>query len=305
MKKKILLAGGSGLIGKRMVEYFNTDKYEFHILSRKQRKGGENYKYFIWDTDVQSIDKAALKEVDVIINLAGAGIADKRWTEARKKEILSSRVNSIETIEKYLSEMKSYMIYIGASAIGYYGDQGDRKLTEKDDSGSGFLAEVTEAWEKAHLTIKTKFKRQILFRIGIVLSSNGGALKEIMKPAAAGVYGYFGNGSAYYSWVHIDDICKMIQESIENESYDGIYNATAEDPVPIKSLVAAVKKAKSGSGLLLPVPEFALKLALGQMEEMLTNSTRVIPQKLMDENYEFIFPDSPEKAIKDILEKKI
>jgi len=195
-------------------------------------------------------------------------------------------------------------IYIGASAIGYYGNQGSKKMEENDGPGSGFLSEVTQQWEAAHDTILSNFARSVVLRIGIVLSTQGGALKEILKPAALGVYGFFGNGSAYYSWVHIDDICKMIVESIRDENFHGIYNATAPEPITIKDLVKVVKEAKGNLGLVMPVPAFALKLALGEMTQMLTDSMRVIPTRLNDQNYKFSFPE-PLEAIKDILARKV
>ena len=304
MKTKILLAGGSGLIGTRLTQYLDKDQYTFNILSRSQRENGDNYKYFLWDTNKKTIDPTALEGVSVVINLAGAGIADKRWTKSRKKVIIESRVNSAATIQNYIDLIPKGATYIGASAVGLYGDQGEKKLIESDTAGNGFLADVTKEWEDAHNKLKSDFSRHILLRIGIVLSEKGGALKEMIKPSQVGMYGYFGNGSAYYSWVHIDDICEMIKCSIESNDYNGIYNATAPEPISIKALIQALKAAQSGTGLLMPIPSLGLKLALGQMAEMLTNSTRVIPQRLLEQNHNFLFTDA-EEAIRDILARKI
>jgi len=304
MKTKILLAGGSGLIGTRLTQYLDKDQYTFNILSRSQRENGENYNYFLWDTNKKTIDPTALEGVSVVINLAGAGIADKRWTKSRKKVIIESRVNSAATIQNYIDLIPKGATYIGASAVGLYGDQGEKKLIESDTAGNGFLADVTKEWEDAHNKLKSDFSRHILLRIGIVLSEKGGALKEMIKPSQVGMYGYFGNGNAYYSWVHIDDICEMIKCSIESNDYNGIYNATAPEPISIKALIQALKAAQSGTGLLMPIPSLGLKLALGQMAEMLTNSTRVIPQRLLEQNHNFLFTDA-EEAIRDILARKI
>lgn len=305
MRKTILIAGGSGLIGSRLTEYLSSENYNFHILSRSHKPDRANIKYFIWNTGEQTMDTAAFEGVDVVINLAGAGIADKRWTAARKKEILDSRLSSILTLEAGLAQLETIPeLYIGASAVGYYGNQGANKLTETNGPGTGFLAEVTNQWEEETVRLGQLFIRQTTLRIGIVLSSRGGALKEILKPAALGSYGFFGDGKAYYSWIHIDDICKMIEEQISDPSYSGIYNATAPEPITIKTLVKAVKAAKGGFGVVMPVPLIGLKLILGEMTQMLTDSMRVIPEKLKGEGYEWLYID-PVLAIKNILEDKI
>lgn len=304
MKAKILIAGGSGLIGSRLIEYL-SDTYHFHVLSRSGHKNTTQVSYFKWDTTTQEVEQGALEDVGIIINLAGAGIADKRWTAGRKKELLASRVASVSTLKKAVEQQGvSLPLYIGASAIGYYGNQGSSKLVETDGSGTGFLSEVTQKWEVAHNTILENFDRSVILRIGIVLSKNGGALKEILKPAALGVYGYFGDGQAYYSWVHIDDICEMIAQAIRDKAYKGSYNATAPEPITIKQLVQSVKQAKKQFGLVLPVPSFALKLVMGEMTQMLTDSMRVLPARFLEQGYAYRYPE-PIAAIRDILERKI
>jgi len=304
-KKTILIAGGSGLIGNRLTEYLSSDNYNFHILTRSKKPDRKNIKFFEWNTGEKTMDFAAFEGVDTVINLAGAGIADKRWTAERKKIILDSRLDSIHTLEKAIKDAKLKLnLYIGASAVGYYGDQGDKLLTEKDLPGTGFLAEVTEKWESETRRLGELFTRQTTMRIGIVLSSQGGALKEILKPAALGSYGYFGDGKAYYSWIHIDDICKIMEQHIADDSYSGIYNATAPAPITIKQLVKAVKAAKGGFGIVMPVPVIALKLVLGEMTQMLTDSMRVLPKRLIAEGFEWQFTD-PTLAVKNILEKKV
>ena len=303
MHNTILIAGGSGLIGTRLMQYL-PDNYQFHVLSRSKRKSTDRIKYFTWDTGTRTMDMAAWENVSVVINMAGAGIADKRWTKSRKAELLSSRIDSVLTLKEAMASLDKLPLYVGASAIGYYGHQGDRVQTEENGAGTGFLAEVTAQWEDAHQQIFPHFDREVLLRIGIVLSKHGGALKEMLKPAAFGVYGYFGNGSAYYSWVHIDDICQIILKCMEDATYQGIYNATAPQPITIKTLVQAMKKAKGGFGLTAPVPVIALKLVLGEMTQMLTDSMRVEPTRLNHEGYPFLYTD-PKVAIKDILDRNI
>jgi uncharacterized protein (TIGR01777 family) len=251
------------------------------------------------------MDAKAMEGIEAVINLAGAGIADERWTKERKQIILNSRLDSAATLAKYITQSDSNpKVYIGASAVGYYGDRADKKLIESDSAGTGFLADVTVAWEDAHKKLSEIIDRSVILRIGIVLSTKGGALKEILKPTALGAYGYFGNGNAYYPWIHIDDICGMMISAIDDESYSGIYNGSAPEPLTNKDLVRNVKKAKNGIGLIMPVPVVALKVVMGEMTQMLTNSTRAIPQKMVNQNYKFTYTDAA-SAVKDLLEKRI
>ncbi len=301
---KILITGGTGLIGSRLVELLGSD-YHINILTRSPRPSKDNVHYYKWDPKSKTMDDKALDGVEAIINLAGAGIADKRWTSERKKVILDSRVDSAMTLAHYLKDRSDRpKVYIGASAVGFYGDRGENRLTENDGPGEGFLSEVTVTWEDAHKLVTAAIDRSMILRIGIVLSTQGGALKEILKPTALGAYGYFGNGQAYYSWVHIDDICGMMIATLNDDNYNGVYNGSAPEPLTNKDLVKAVKKGKSGIGMVMPVPVLALKIAMGEMTEMLTNSTRVIPQKLIDENYAFKYTDAA-IAVKDLLDRQL
>lgn len=193
-------------------------------------------------------------------------------------------------------------LYFGASAVGIYGHRGNEILETTSAIGSGFLADVTEAWEKEHASLANLVERNIILRIGIVLSKKGGALKEILKTAPLGVYGYFGNGKAYYPWIHIDDICKIIIDSFNDTNLSGVYNGTAPNPVTIKELVTAAKNANSGMGVLMPVPKFGLKIAMGEMADMLFNSTRAIPSRLQKAGFKFLFEDI-DLAMKSLLGK--
>ena len=301
---KILITGGTGLIGTRLIHLLGSE-HTINVLTRSPRPSQGNVHYYKWNPKEQEMDVAALEDIDAIINLAGAGIADKRWTEERKNIILKSRVDSAATLAKYIIANKSKpKVYIGASAVGYYGDRSDNRLIESDGPGTGFLADVTVAWEKAHQQVSDMIERSVILRIGIVISNKGGALKEILKPTALGAYGYFGNGQAYYSWIHIDDICGMMIAALSDDQYDGLYNGSAPEPLTNKALVQAVKKGKNGIGLVMPVPELALKLTMGDMTQMLTNSTRAIPKKMIDQKYDYKFTNAAD-AVRDLIDKKI
>ncbi len=304
MKKKIIIAGGTGLIGTRLIELLDKDHYNIYVLTRSNRNSSKGVNYVQWDVNSKHLPIHALNGTYAVINLAGAGIADERWTEQRKETIINSRIKSTETLNVAIKELKEKPeVYIGASAIGYYGENGDEKIDESTNSGQGFLSEVCEKWEAEHFRLEDNFKRLAILRIGIVLSTQGGALKEILKTSAAGIYGYFGDGSTFYSWIHIDDLCRIIIYLLENQSTNGVFNATVPVPVTIKRLVTAVKKAKASFGIVVPVPVFSLRLMLGEMAQMLVTSMRVIPKKLLDTDFEFRFTD-PVEAIRDLLEKK-
>ena len=307
MKKKIVIAGGTGLVGQHMISMMDQDQYDIYILSRSESGEKDGIRYVNWNTRTSHIDNAdsLFKDVYGIINLAGAGIADKRWTDERKKVILDSRILSSDTLIKTIEQTGARpKVMLSASAVGYYGDRKEEKLTEDSLPGEGFISDVCVDWEKANLRADSLVDRNVILRIGIVLSGKGGALHEILKTTITGIYGYFGNGKAYYPWIHIDDLCRMFLEGLEDEKISGIYNASAEEPVTIKELVAGVRKAKGGFGPLLPVPGFGLRIALGQMATMLLNSTRAIPQAMMRDGFAFKFKTVTE-AVKDILHRDI
>ena len=299
----VLLAGGSGLIGSRLNKLLQTKGYSTILLSRKKRQDPNFYQ---WNVNDGTIEEEAILKADYVINLAGAGIVDKRWTAARKKELIESRVKSARLLKDSFQKLnKKPKAYLSASAIGFYGNRGDEWLTETSAAGDdGFLAECTVAWEEAAKEITELDIRTAILRIGIVLSTQGGALKEMIFPMKLGVAGYFGNGEAYYPWIHIDDVCNMFIWALENEDAKGIYNAVSPKPVTVKDLTKKIKKARGSFALTLPVPNFALQIGMGEMSEMLLNSARVSCEKIQQSGFEFEHPKLG-KALKDILKRKV
>ena len=303
MKETILIAGGTGLVGSRLLELIDYDKYQVKILSRRKKPDTENINYYTWDFKNMTIEDGAVN-ADYIINFTGAGIADARWTTARKKVLIDSRVDSAKLIQKGLEHSKHRpKAYISASAIGYYGDRADKLLTEESAVGNGFLAECCEIWEKAAIKLEPLVDRLIINRIGIVLSTKGGALPKILMTKAVGLYNYFGNGQQYYSWVHIDDLCAMFLKSITDVNMKGTYNAVAPDPLTNKQFTIDIKEALGGFAAL-PAPKFGLRLALGEMADVVLNSNRVIPKKLLAESFVYTHPNLGD-AIKDIVNRKV
>ena len=303
MKETILIAGGTGLVGSRLLEMIDYSKYTVNILSRKKKADTENINYFIWDLNKMEIEKGAVL-ADYIINFTGAGIADARWTSARKKILISSRVESARLIKKGLEQSGHRpKAYISASAIGFYGDRGSEKLTEGSLVGEGFLSECCELWESSAQELQKLVDRVVINRIGIVLSTNGGALPKILMTKAVGIYNYFGSGSQYYSWVHIDDLCRMFLRNITDDSMLGIYNAVVPNPLTNKEFTVEIKNTLGGIAAL-PAPKFGLRLLLGEMADVVLNSSRVYPERLVEDKFYYDYSDLG-LATKDLIKRKV
>ena len=284
----VLLAGGTGLIGSRLSDMLRAKGYTVRILTRSP----QNEEQFAWDPASGTIDIAALRGADTVINLAGAGIADKRWTPERKRLIVDSRVKSARTLRNaFLQTGIRPQLYLSASAIGYYGNSGERLMSESDAPvESGFLVDSCRQWEAAAGEIAALGIRTAILRIGVVLAKEGGALAEFIKPLLFGIGGYFADGQAWYSWVHRDDVCRMFVYAIENQNFTGVYNAVAPHPVRNKELVKAIAKAMHQPVLMVPGPALALRLALGEMAAVILNSNRISAEKALEAEFEFQYP---------------
>lgn len=287
----ILIAGGTGLVGARLGEMLRERGYETALLSRKSAVGS-SIRTFAWDPSEGRIDPEALREASAVINLAGAGIADRPWTQARKRLIIESRTQSTGLLRKMLlSTPNRVETYLSASAIGFYGDTGEAWADETAAVGGGFLAESTQAWENAFHEVEAMSIRAVALRIGIVLSPEGGALEKMLLPFKARLGTYFGDGRQWYSWIHIDDLCRIFIYALENPEMRGIYNAVAPNPERNKALVEAIGAALGGPNLAIPAPAFALRLAMGEMADVILNSNRISSKKITDSGFEFRFPE--------------
>ncbi len=303
MKETILIAGGTGLVGSRLLEMIDYTKYTVHILSRKKKKDTKDINYFTWDFNKMEIEEGAV-QADYIINFTGAGIADARWTAARKKILINSRVDSARLIKQGLEKSGHRpKAYISASAVGYYGDRGSEKLIVDSPVGDGFMAECCKLWEDSAQELETLVDRLVINRIGIVLSTKGGALPKILMTKAVGVYNYFGSGSQYYSWIHIDDLCRMFLKNISEDSMTGVYNTVAPKPLTNKDFTVEIKDALGGIAAL-PAPKFGLRLLLGEMADVVLNSNRVYPSRIEETNFHYDYSDLG-LSVKDLLNRKI
>lgn len=300
----ILITGGTGLVGTRLTQMLLGKGHTVTHLSRSH-SNNEQVKTYIWDIDSHMIEDEALTTADHIIHLAGAGIADERWTDQRKKGILESRTKSAALIIDRLKELKLQpKSFISSSAVGFYGDRDHHILNEDDEPGTGFLSEVCVAWEAAVKPVEALGTRLVMLRTGVVLSTQGGALKEMEKPVKFHLGTYLGSGNQYYSWIHIDDLCRMYIAALENEQMRGPYNAAAPNPVRNKILTEAIADALNTKAIMLPAPTPALKLALGEMAATVLDSTRVSTNKIEATGFKFEHPEVNE-ALKDVYEKGI
>ena len=292
----VLITGGTGLVGKALTRALVQRGYSCIILSRSPRNGTNGIHYATWNPEAGIIDQQALQQADYIVHLAGAGVADKRWSAARKQEILDSRVKSGELLTTSLRQWPHQVkAVITASAIGWYGADpvipNPHPFTEDRPADTAFLGDTCRQWEASTSGITEMSIRRVVFRIGIVLSREGGALKEFLKPLRFGVAAVLGNGKQMVSWIHRDDLVQMITDSLENEKWNGIYNAVAPQPVSNKSLTLALAKAGKGFYIPMPVPAFILKLMMGEMSIEVLKSATVSAGKMLQTGYRFLYPD--------------
>lgn len=295
--KKILITGASGLVGKELTRKLQQRGHEVSQLGRTQKPG--NVKSFVWDVKAGTIDLQAFDGIDTVIHLAGAGIADERWSEKRKREILESRTQSTALLARSLEGNDHVKTVVCASAIGYYGfNLSAKEFTEASPLGEGFLADVVRDWEAE--SDKIRDKRVVKIRTGIVLSKNDGALNEMAKPVRWGVGAPLGTGNQYVSWIHLEDLCNMYIEAVEDESMHGAYNATGPYAVTNRVLTKAIAKTLNKPLWLPPIPGFPLKIFLGEMADLVLYGSNVAPQRFQQKGFQFKF-DTLEKALDDLL----
>lgn len=284
------------MLGRAIAGALMAKGYECIILTRQQRSGRAGIRYASWDPRNNTMDEKALQEADYIIHLAGAGIAEKRWTAKRKQEILDSRVQSGKLLAGSLRRIPNKVkAVISASATGFYGADPDNKsgkpFTEEDRAGAGFLGDTCRQWEESTGLVTVLNKRLVIFRIGIVLSKEGGALKEFLKPLRFGVAAILGSGKQMISWIHIDDLAALFIYAIENPEIRGIYNAVAPQPVSNRELTLGLARMKKRLFIPLRVPAWLIKLVLGEIGPEVLKSATVSSEKIQGMGFRFHYPD--------------
>lgn len=304
MAQTVLITGGTGMIGKRLTQLLLEKGYKVAYLSRKH-ESIPNVTVYRWDIDKNWIDDKALANADYIIHLAGAGIADTRWTDKRRREIINSRTKTIELIAREL-QGRPYKVkaFVSASAIGFYGsDTGNTQLTEQTPSGSDFLAHVTRHWENSAELIDNIGIRTTKLRIGVVLSNEGGALPKISMPIRWGIGAPIGNGNQWMSWIHLDDLCRLFIAALENNKWHSIYNAVAPTPVTNTELTRQIAKVLHRPLWLPAIPAFALRLVYGEMANVVLGGNYVINHRIRTET-DFIYQfENLQSALQDLTEK--
>jgi len=291
----LLISGGNGFIGKALAKYLQAAGHQTFVLSRT--KGD-----VLWNPAENWIQENAFKNIDAVIHLAGENIGESRWTTERKKELIQSRKQGTEVLVNALtSQTHQVHLFISASAIGFYGaDTGDILCDENSPKGTDFLAECVSLWESANATLPSQI-RKVVFRLGLVLDKNGGVFKSLITPIRLGLGSALGNGKQWQSWIHLQDVCAAILETLNNKNLQGTYNLVA--PQPIRQVEMARQIAQKGKyPFFLPaMPKFVLNFILGEMACLVLGSNKVTCDKFVnDSGFKFKYPDF-EAAIKQII----
>lgn len=280
--QRIAVTGASGLIGSALVGYL---KSQGHTVQRLVRRPAVSAEEITWDPTAGTVDMEALAGVDAVIHLAGAGVSDKRWTKKYKSEILNSRLLGTTTIAKAVAIVKP-QVFISASAIGWYGESGNRAVVESDRVGDDFLAAVCREWEgAADLAVGV---RTVKLRTGLVLDPTGGALGKMLPLFKFGLGGKLGSGKQWWSWITLHDVIRAISFALE-KPISGPINVVSPNPATNQEFTSALARAMHRPALF-PAPAIALKIALGGFSSEVLGSKKVIPQKLIDEGFTWDYP---------------
>jgi uncharacterized protein (TIGR01777 family) len=282
---KVAISGASGLIGSALRQSLLNDKHEVIPLVRGNRSQGIR-----WNPDDGTIDQESLEGFDVVIHLAGENIAGSRWTEAFKERVFQSRTRGTATLAKAIDQLdRPPALFLSASAVGYFGDRGDEKLTEESPPGVGFLPLVCRAWEDAARPAANA-TRLAIARFGVVLDRDGGALSKMLLPFRLGIGGVVGSGSQYMSWISLADTVGALRHIIEHDELDGAIHVASPNPVTNREFTKALGEVLHRP-TIFPLPAFAARLVMGEMADgLLLASTRVLPTRLIESGYRFQHP---------------
>lgn len=286
---RIVIAGGSGFIGEPLVRRLVARGDDVAVLSRNPAKVQAG-RGVAWDGKTQGAWSEEVAGAGAIVNLAGENVGEGRWTDQRKRKLVASRIDATSAIVQALRNAPpGERTLVNASAVGYYGVRGDEVLDESETRGGGFLADLVEKWETAAREAEP-LARLVILRFGVAISPEGGALKKMMLPFKLGAGGPVGSGQQWMSWIDRDDVVRMVEWAIDNQSAQGVYNATAPEPVRNRDFTRALGRAMHRPAFL-PAPAFALRIAFGEMaDEMLLGGQRVVPRRAEREGFRFEVP---------------
>lgn len=288
----VLISGGSGLVGQKLSAALSERGYDVMLLSRADAIDF-TYSTFKWNPDQQEIAHDAISRADYVVHLAGSNISKGRWTDARKRQIVESRVKSgqllLNSIRKNNKKIKAF---ISASAVGYYGAETHEKIfSETDYPASDFLGKTCESWEKPAGEIAKQGIRSVILRMGVVLAREGGALSKMISPIKYGVGSPLGNGKQYIPWIHIDDLIGILLKSIEDQRMEGVYNAVAPESASNESFTKISAELLNKPLFMPKVPAFFMRLILGEMAVIVLKGSRVSAEKIIKAGYVFIYPE--------------
>ena len=289
---KVFVTGGTGLIGRALVKRLLADGHDVTVLTRQSLDSSETVIY------INSIDDLDARQ-DIVVNLAGAGLADRRWSPAYKKEIRASRIGLTQALVSRLRDIGMPDVFISGSAIGFYGESKEREFSETDAVGSGFSAELCRDWEASVSDIGSEATRFVLLRTGVVLDKALGAYPQMTQSFRFGLATWMGQGDHWLSWIHLADMVGAIMHCIENETVSGPVNMTAPNSVTHRSFADGVRNAKT-TVIGMGMPGWVMRLMVGEMaDELLLTGQRVIPTKLLSTGYKFRFGELRE-AVADL-----
>lgn len=286
--RRVVITGASGLIGSALSTYLvaRGDRI-VHLVRREARTASE----VEWDPTTRHLDPGALEGVDAVVHLAGAGVADKRWTADYKQLIVTSRTDSTTAVATAVAAHGSAVRLVNASAVGFYGtDRGDEVLTEDSPAGEGFLAEVVQAWESATDPASAAGAPVAMSRTGLVMSRGGGAFAPLVRLGRLGLAGSLGSGKQYWPWITLDDVVRALVHLVDHREVVGPVNVVGPDPMRQKAVVDELGR-QLGRPTVLPAPAFALRVALGEFSSEVLGSQRVVPTALQASGFEFVHGD--------------
>lgn len=294
----VLIAGGTGLIGRALQKHLGTQGFQVNVLTRKPTDKAKGL--YHWDPQNKVASEEPFIDADYIINLAGANIGDGRLSKKKKEEILNSRINATRLIGSMLRNGNKVKAVIQASAFGYYGNGLGEVLEEDSMAGSDFFAHVCQEWEAEADKIKMSVPRLIIFRFGHVLDDTDGFLPRLMSPLKYNIIALFGEGKQHVPWIHRDDVTGIIEFAIKNGRVAGTYNACAPEYTTLRSLMTTAADCLNKNPLKFRVPKPVLQLALGELADTLYYDAKLSSKKIENRGFEFKYPDSL-SALKDLL----
>ena len=305
MKKNVLITGGTGFVGRHLTDLLVENGFSVSILSRSKRTNTENIFYYIWDVEKQFIEEEAIQKADYVIHLAGANIGEKRWTNKRKAEILSSRELSAQLIYNSLLKYdKNLEAFVSASAVGIYGAMNGRAIcNEEMQPANDFLGQTCQKWEAAANQFEKLGIRTVKIRTGLVLGKEDGFLKKLVPIFKLRLGSALGTGKQYMPWIHIDDLCRIYLEALKNPLMAGAYNAAITDDTTNELFSKTLSKLYGYAVWLPNVPSFLIKIALGEMAKLALTGRRVSSEKITKLGFRFQFKEL-EEALKDCISEK-